>query len=161
MSVIPLSTESVGIQQKVPAGGDFVGDNPPQSAIDDAVFSQSRNVVAVPDFAGDGGGLFFPSDYLATSGKQTYATHVMLFSSAAFNWTISVTSGLGDGTATKVDDPVHDAAIATGSANVHQRMNVELLQSQGIRVVTTGGSAPIYALVLMANVSGDSGRLIS
>lgn len=161
MAVVPLSTESIGVQQRVPAGGDFPGDRPPQSALDAANMDQDRNVVIVPDFAGDGGGLFLPADCLDVDGRQTYVTHVMIFSSASFNWEIRVTNGLRDGTGAKLDDPALDCPIATGSDSVHQRVNVELLQSQAIRIVTTGGANPITAIVFMANTAGDGGRLIS
>lgn len=160
-TIVPLSSESIGIQHQVPAGNNFTGIRPSTSELDDTTVLPKRNVVVVPTLAGDGGGLFLPSDYLKMDQRQAYVTHVILMSSATFGWSINVTSGLGDGSATTVDDPVLDMELFTGNDSVHQRMNIELLQTQSIRITTTGGAQPIYAIVLMANTAGDGGRLIS
>lgn len=158
MSIVPLSTEALGIQHSAPAGSDLTGI---RAANGPAVFSSERQVLVHPEEAGDGGGLFLPSDDVAPTNNHAYCTHIQLFSSAAFAWTIYVTSGLGDGSATTLDNPNKDQAIATGSDNSHVRTNVELLPGQAIRIVTTTATADVYAIVHFSETSGDSGRLIS
>ena len=158
MSVIPLSTEATGIQHSVPAASNLTG---VRAANGDAAFSTARHVIVHPVETGNGGGVFLPADDLAATSNHAYCTHLQLFSSAGFGWTAYVTSGLGDGTLATIDDPAHDQVIATGSNNAHVRTNVELLRGQAIRVVTTGGSAVIYAICHFSETSGDSGRLIS
>lgn len=157
MSKIPIGDGAVGVQHSVPASNNFSGELPAGTP----AYVPTREVLAYPVEGGNGGGLFFPVDPLIPGPQHAFCTHVQLFSAAGFSWTVDITSGLKDGDATHVDDPLHDQELENGSGNAHVRVMRELLPGQGVRVVTTGASAIVYAIFHVTITVGSGGRVVA
>jgi len=156
MSVVPLSTEAVGVQHSVSAGNNIAGDQPDNG---DAVFDLARQVLVHPEEAGGGGGYFRPADSLLMGDNHAFVTRVHVLSTAGFNWTINVTSGFGDGVGLDGDAPLFDATLASGSDSASVLVNLELLPGQAIRVTTSGATTAVFAIVHFSETSGDHGRM--
>ena len=166
---VTLCLEAVGVQQSVAATFKFTGVRPLEDgAAAAATWDKDRNTViiaspadATPDPI-DGGGLFFPDDVFSQIAGNVFCTHFQIMSSAAVTWTLYLTSGFGDGDATTKDDPVHDIALANGTAAANVKVMQELLPQQALRLVVTGSpTAAIYAVANFTATTGDYGRIIA
>lgn len=156
---VTLCLEAVGVQQSVEATYKFSGVRP----LGAATWSAPRNtVITAPPSAADGGGLFVPEDVFSQVNGNVYCTYFQIMSAAAVTWTLYLTSGFGDGDATTKDDPVHDIALANGTAATNVRVMHELLPQQALRLVVTGTpTAAIYAIANFTATTGDYGRIIA
>lgn len=153
MTQVRLGANAVGIEH-VADGADFTG---VVSSDNDPNYNGDRGVLEHDPVTVDGEGLFDPHQYV--DRDNPYCTFIQIISDG--NWTIYVTSGLEDGTEDQVDAPANDQEIATGTGNVHYRMNIELLPQQKIRIVTTGNTITARAIVHFANTLNCGGRMIS
>lgn len=161
MAQIPLADEAVGIQHSVPAGHNIPGDLPDVGTLGEPTWNKDRQVlIHVEPVGAGGGGFFLPSEDLLLASNHAFCTHVQIFSSAGFSWTVNVTSGLGDGTGLDGDNPDKDQGIASGTDNAHVPVMRELLPGQGVRVSTSGATGRVFAIAHFANVVGQGGRLI-
>lgn len=158
-----IGTNSVGFEHISVAGNAVTGVLPPAPTPPATLYTYDpiRATASAAPLDAAGLGLFDPHAFV--SHKNIYCTHVYISCDAGLAWTVSITSGLGDGTeTTNVDNPNRDASLATGSGSAFARINAELLPKQKIRI-TVAGSAVLDTriLVYFTLASGSAGRLIS
>lgn len=157
MTTVRLGANAIGIEHAVDAGSTMTG---VVSADTNPNYINDREVIQHAQLAGNGEGLVDPHPYI--SSGNPYCTFAQIISTGAVNWSVYVTSGMGDGDATTIDDPSRDQEIATGTGNAHIRMNVELLPGQFIRVISgAAGADPMRVIIHFVATLNCGGRLIS
>lgn len=161
MSLINLSVESIGVRHIVTGTNNMTGVLPTNGA---PTYDRVRHVLEYPAEATTGAGLFVPTLLFTNIKDHAYCPQILLLAaSGVFTYSVAVTSGFGDGDATTIDAPAHDAVIASGSGvtNLLLKPNIELLPGQGIRVLMNTASATHTAIVYFCLTMGDGGRMIS
>lgn len=158
---IPLSAANVGLEQAVTGTNNMTGVLPGDATTPS--FNSARHVFEHTAETGNGGGLFLPAEDLLVGNQHAFCTQLWFRSTGTFDYTVAVTSGLGDGTAgTTVDDPTNDLTLAsdTGVSGAIVTVNLELLPGQGIRVTTANATSGVSVVAHFCQAHGEGGKLL-
>ena len=178
---------SVGFEHRLASGTTLTGVLPQKSYPDDpsvlggtegnptptSVASRLHSVAA-PDDGGtadttggsavDGNGLFDVHSIYghARTRYGVWVTAVHCIVDPTTTWSASITSGLGDGDDTTIDDPANDTTVASGVGSAYVKIGIELPPNARVRIVTAGDvpADAYFRLYLTASMS-EGGRLIS
>lgn len=178
-----IASDSVGLEHLLTSGYTLTGVVPSKNYPDNytvlggtegevsptAVANRATLSVASPssgdgDTAGvaeSGNGLYDPKAVFSdVRGKSFWITGVHIITDTA--WTLYVTSGLDDGDATTIDDPVNDVALLRSTGGLLQSISVELPVNSRVRVVTdTAVGVDSRFCVRFTLTSNEAGRLIA
>lgn len=155
-----LSTDCVGVEQRVVPGSSFTGERP-----DDVKLpvhrDPSRNVYVIEPPSASGGGLFTFTEWFSDVSGNAHVAYVHVICSAAVAWEVFLTSGLKDGTALTVDDPVHDVFLSDGEGSGALAITTELLRGQCIRFtsVANTGTSDMRVIVSTTKTTSEFGRV--
>jgi len=154
-SNVQLGAESIGVEHSVAGGNAITG----ELSAGAYTWDIDRGVAVFPELASAGEGLIDLRDFKRNG--TTYCTFVQVICDAGLSWSVSLTSGLGDGSATEVDDPAYDMELASDSGSAVVRINQECLPTQLLRFTAAAGASPTKVIAMICKTNGSGGRLIS
>lgn len=155
MAEVELGAESIGVEHSVTGGNAITG----ILSVGELTWDPERGVASRDELSGAGEGLI-DLRTLRRHGN-VYCTFVHVMVDAGVNWAVALTSGLGDGSATEVDDPARDAQLASGTGPSVVRINQECLPTQLLRFTADAGTGPSRVVAMVCKTHGSGGRLIS
>jgi len=157
-TVIKLQDASLGIEHCVPVGQVMLGHKPVDT---DPGYDTVRHVNSFAKPLDGVMGLMDPTPHV-NAHSHAFCTGVQIFQADGLAWGVFLTDGMGGGTDVEVDDPAHDILLASGTDRAYQKLNVELLPGQKIRVVCAVATTfDTRVIAMFANVIGPGGRLIA
>lgn len=132
-----LTSGIVGIQHSVTAGSNFSGVLPSD---ENPAFDPKRSVLVYSPSETGQAGLFDLHQFIEHR-ISAHVVSVSLFSKGSFSFEIFVTSGIPG------DDVAYDLPAGNGADNCMYMLYLDILPSQKIRVVTTGGTQDIFCIL--------------
>lgn len=160
-----INYEFIGVEQIIDPGFEMDGTLPSDDRLPD-MSNRERQVLEIEhplddqDDPVDGGGLFDPGSWFRLDGKHVFlgGVHIMTDSDTV-DWEVYITSGLDDGNDENLDDPDNDVEILSGTGPFYEALEMELLPTQRIRVVTgsNDGNKPLRVMLHVTLTTSEAG----